>query len=123
MARDHPDRAVVGLELSPLPFVVAWLVNRLNPLANLRFRRRDFMAEELADADVVVCFLYGGAMTRLSDKLARELRPGAVVVSNYFALPGWTAATRASAGDAWASPVYVYRVDRNTNHAPPPGEI
>ncbi len=110
LAKRFPDRAVVGYELSPLPWLVSRLALRLWPRPNLALRRADFMAADFGDAALVVCYLYPGAMRRLREKLERELPAGALVVSNAFLVPGWRPTSVRHAADQYASPVYLYRM-------------
>lgn len=110
LAKRFPERAVVGYELSPLPWLASRLALRLWPRANLVLRRADFMAADLGDAALVVCYLYPGAMRRLRDKLERELQAGALVVSNAFMVPGWRPASEQLAADQYETPVYLYRM-------------
>ncbi|HOB54214.1 MAG TPA: class I SAM-dependent methyltransferase [Acidobacteriota bacterium] len=107
MARRFPEAAVIGYELSSVPLFCSRL-RRLGRCANLRLRRADFLAVSLADADLVVCYLFPGAMRALDAKLRRELRPGARVISNTFALPGWTPVRTHRLPDIFATPIYIY---------------
>lgn len=110
LARRFPEREVVATELSPLPWLVSRLWQRIFPRPNLTIRRADFFRAPLADAGLVVCYLYPGAMRRLAPKLQRELAEGALVVSNSFAVPGWAAERTATAADAYGTKVYLYRM-------------
>lgn len=110
LAKRFPERAVVGYELSPLPWLVSRLALRLWPRPNLALRRADFMAADLSDATLVVCYLYPGAMRRLREKLERELPAGALVVSNAFPVPGWRPTSVRQAADQYETPVYLYRM-------------
>jgi hypothetical protein len=110
LAKRFPERAVVGYELSPLPWLVSRLLLRLRPRPNLALHRADFMAADLGDAALVVCYLYPGAMRRLREKLERELPAGALVVSNAFLVPGWRPTSVRHATDQYESPVYLYRM-------------
>lgn len=107
MARRFPEAAVIGYELSPVPYFCSQL-RRLGRYPNLRLYRADFRAVPLADADLVVCYLFPGAMRALDEKLRRELRPGTRVISNTFALPGWTPIRTHRLPDIYATPIYVY---------------
>lgn len=107
-ARAHPTARVVAVELSPLPWLAARLRRALSGPANLEVRWGDALKTDLSDADLVVCFLFPEVMTPLADKLARELRPGAHVVSNAFALPGWRPVAERRVADLHRSLVYLY---------------
>lgn len=108
LARRYPDSAVLALERSPLP----WLVCRLRAwrATNLEVWRVDFHRVPLADAALLVCYLYPGAMARLAPKLAAELRPAALVVSNGFAVPGWRPAAIRPVDDLFGTSVYLYSI-------------
>ncbi len=110
LAERFPTRAVVGYELSPLPWLASRLALRLRPRSNLAFIRANFMADGLGDAALVVCYLYPGAMRRLRDKLERELQAGALVISSAFLVPGWRPAAVRRATDQYDTPVYLYRM-------------
>lgn len=49
----------------------------------------DFWNEDLAEYDVVTIYGMRIIMEKLSEKLTRELRPGTIVITNGFPLPGW----------------------------------
>ncbi len=117
LARSRPASQVIGFELSPLPWLVSWLRARRAGLGNLSLRRGDFWRDApLETADVVVCYLYPGGMTRLSPVLRARLHPGAVVISLTFRLPGWTPDAETVLRDAWRTRVYRYVVsERRTS--------
>ena len=110
LARRFPGCAVVAYEISPLPWLVSRLRHALARLPNLTIRRADFQGAALGESALIVCYLGPEAMTKLKAKLESELRPGALVVSNFFAVPGWRAETVLTASDLYRSQVYVYRV-------------
>ena len=107
LAKRCPRATVIGVEASWVPWAVSRLVQRLSPLPNLRLERGDFFVEPLHEADVLVCYLFRGGMQALSERV--KLKPGAVLVSSTFALPGREAADTVRAKDLYASPVYRYR--------------
>jgi trans-aconitate methyltransferase len=109
LARAWPGVAVVGYELSPVPWLFSVIRARLFT-PQVRLHRGDFMRAELGTATVVVCYLYPGGMTRLKGKLLAELRPNTVVISNTFALPDWTPERVVTLGDLHQTKVYRYRV-------------
>jgi SAM-dependent methyltransferase len=110
MADRCPRARVVAFELSPLPFAVCWLRQRLAPRANLELRRQDFFRASFSGAAVVVCYLFPGAMTRLAPKLLAELSPGTRVLSHTFALRGWKPLRTLVVDDLYRTPIYVYAV-------------
>jgi predicted RNA methylase len=97
-ARDFGARAV-GIEVDPVRY--AWSRARV-AAADLgeraRIERGDFFTRDLSDADVIVCFLMQWSSDLLAEKLARELRPGARIVSNRWRFPGFTEIARDRTG-------------------------
>lgn len=107
-ARRFPGRQVIAYELSPIPWLASRLWQVLFPRHNLTIYRADFYSAPLADAALVVCYLYPGAMAELRSKFDSELGPGTLIVSNSFAMPEWLPATVRRADDQYASPVFLY---------------
>ncbi|NLI46860.1 MAG: class I SAM-dependent methyltransferase [Acidobacteria bacterium] len=108
LARRFPEATVIGYELSPVPLFCSRL-RRLGRWPKLRLIRADFRAVSLADADLVVCYLFPEAMHALDKKLSRELRAGARVISNTFSLPGWKPVRTHRLSDIYATRIYVYK--------------
>jgi SAM-dependent methyltransferase len=86
LAPRKPDAAFVGFELAPLPAALAWLRTRAHP--NACVLRRDFWNEDLGGYDLVYAFLSPAAMPDLWRKARAEMKPGALLVSNSFTVPG-----------------------------------
>jgi len=86
LARDYPQARLVGVETAPLVFLLAWL--RCLPYRQVRVRYRSLWREPLGDYDVVYCFLSPAPMAELWAKARREMRPGSLLVSNSFEVPG-----------------------------------
>ena len=112
LADRFPKAHVVAWELSFVPWAVFRLRLALRPRPNLTLRRRDFFDADLSGARLVVCYLWTGAMLKLGPKLQRELPRGAVVLSQTFALRGWTADETRVVNDLYRTPVYRYVVTR-----------
>ena len=96
---------VVGLENSPIPLTLARLLSRHPRLTYQRVNLYDFQYEQ---ADIIVCYLYPGAMKKLAPILQQQLRPGAQVFSIAFALPGWTPSRTIICRDVYRTPIYLY---------------
>jgi precorrin-6B methylase 2 len=109
LARRFPHARVVATEISPLPWAVCRLRRALFGPANLEVRFGDAITADLAAADLAVCFLCPPAMAKLAPRLETGLKPGALVLSNAFALPGWTPVKEARVDDLHRSAVYLYQ--------------
>jgi len=82
----RPLARLEGVEIAPLPAMVAWL--RLRQVPRCRVYRRDLWKLDLAQYDVVYAFLSPAPMSALWDKVRREMRPGTLFVSNSFPVLG-----------------------------------
>ncbi len=112
LARRLPNATVIAWERSVVPFAVLWL--RARGLRNLEVRRADFFGADFSRASAVVCYLFTGAMERLSRRLRTDLPPGAVVVTHTFALRGWQPELTQRLDDLYRTPVYRYRVEASS---------
>lgn len=110
VARANPDRTVIGLERSFIPWAVAAGSNRLFGPGNLQFRHTDFSRMDLADAALAVCYLSGDTLRHAAPVLEQRLPTGCAVISATFAWPGRKPVAVRTAGDLFNSPVYLYRV-------------
>ena len=54
----------------------------------------NFWDAEFGDYDVLTIYGITSIMKRLEEKLLREMKPGAVIVSNYFTFPNWAHETK-----------------------------
>lgn len=109
LAARFPEARVVAIELSPLPWAVCHIRRLLQRRPNLEIRRGDFLRADLSDGDLLFCYLMVAPMKALERKLGAELRPGAVVIANSFALPGWTPEETIVVKEATHANIYRYR--------------
>ena len=86
LARDFPSAQFIGVETAPLTFTLSWL--RCLPRRNCHIRLLSLWRVDLAEFDVVYCFLSPAPMPALWGKARAEMRPGALLISNSFAVPG-----------------------------------
>jgi trans-aconitate methyltransferase len=107
MARRFPSARVIAVEASLVPWAMTAALQRLQHIPNLEVVRGSFWSQPLGEADVLVCYLWTGGMQELAARL--RLKPGAVLISATFALPGATAEQTVRADDLYRSPVYRYR--------------
>jgi len=110
LAERYPERRVVGVDLSPVPWTVARLRVMAGRADNLEIRRANLHRVDLSQAGLVVCYLNRTAMTRLAARLGAEAPPGCLIVSNTFGLGDWTPEARVPTGDLFGSTVLIYRV-------------
>ena len=86
LSKSQGEVFCTGVENAP----AAWLLGYFRTLGAPRCRWLwgDFWRVNLADYDVVYAFLSPEPMSRLWEKVCREMPPGSVVISNSFAVPG-----------------------------------
>lgn len=86
-ARRYKVKAI-GFEINPW----AYLISRFRIgswKSNVDIYFQDFWKVDLSNADVVFCYLFPDVMERLREKLSKELKTGAKVISCNFEIPGW----------------------------------
>jgi SAM-dependent methyltransferase len=96
----------VGYEIDPFRFVFAWFMTRLSGQAHrVTIRFGNFFGKDIAEATVIVLFLYGPAMERLKQKFIRELKPGTRVASYVWRFDGWECVDHLPEDN-----IYLYRI-------------
>jgi len=99
----------IGYELNLLAYLKAKVL--CLGFKDIEVTRRDFWTVDLSGADIVFCYLFPDVMQDLSAKLRSELRPGAVVVSCNFDLPGFSPHQVLRPGNSLHnSPIYLYQL-------------
>ncbi len=81
------DSLFSGIELAPLPWFVSQLRARLQHSRG-QFLRGDYMRLRFSRYDVVFAYLSPAAMTALWEKAHTEMRPGSLLLSYEFLIPG-----------------------------------
>lgn len=108
-AAARPGATVHAYEQAWLPWLVLRLRAALFGRGRVQVHRADLLGAPHGRADAVLLYLHPGAMAALAPRLREGLRPGAVVVSNTFALPGWPPERRLRLDDALRTTVWRYR--------------
>ncbi|PKG37139.1 hypothetical protein CXF74_20440 [Psychromonas sp. Urea-02u-13] len=108
VAKKHPNKQVIGYELSCFPWLVSTIFKYGLRLDNLTLYRKDFKNAELSTASTLVCYLFPGGMIALQEKLALEVFNNVIIVSNTFALPLCQPTKVIRLRDIYKTPIYVY---------------
>lgn len=109
LSMKHPGGKFCGLEIAPLPFLLAWLRKQANR-GGYRVIRGDFWAHNFEHYDVVYAYLSPVPMAELWAKACDEMAPGACLVSNTFAIPGVDPEKIIELDDFHSSRLFVYRI-------------
>jgi hypothetical protein len=100
----------LGYELNLLAYLQAKLL--CLGLQSVEVKWRNFWTADLSEADVVFCYLFPDVMRDLAAKLNANLKPGTVVVSCNFHLPGFIPEQVLRPGNSLHNdPIYVYRLN------------
>ena len=94
----------VGYELNPILCFWTRLAIKLKGLSGrVSVRCQSLYQADLSEADVVFVFLLPKPMKRLAPKLFTELKPGAIIISYAFSIPGHTPVKKEQG-------IFVYKV-------------
>lgn len=108
LAHHRRDCSFVGVEHAPLPWLWARLASM--PLRNVQIRYGSLWRIDLQPFDVAYAFLSPVPMPRLMDKARAEMRPGTMLISNSFAVPGAPAKRIVNVADRRATQLFCYRL-------------
>lgn len=114
LASARPDCHFTGIESAWIPYLVGRV--RARRLSNCTLVRGDFWQENLASYDYVYAFLSPVPMARLWEKSLQELKPGAFLISNSFAVPGQTVNTLFELKDTRKTRLYCYEIAAMSQH-------
>ncbi len=106
LARLRPDLQLFGIEAAPLNWLLSWL--RL--LGRARVRLGNLWDEDLSRYDVVYAYLSPAPMPRLWEKACRQMRPGSLLISNSFDIPGVPADAIIELDDLTQSRLLLWRI-------------
>lgn len=109
LARARPMGRFFGVELALAPFLLGWLRSRLGG-RRFEVRCADLRNIDLGPYDVVYAYLSPAAMPGLWDQARRQMRPGSLLVSNSFVVPGVPAAATRATGARDGSRLLLWRM-------------
>jgi SAM-dependent methyltransferase len=110
--RTVPHLKGIGIENSPLPYVLARLRKKVSK-ARGEIRFANIFKTNLKDADVVFCYLFPGVMQKLKTKFKNELPKHARIISESFKIEGWEPEKIFPRDKAKGTPtIYVYKIAR-----------
>jgi SAM-dependent methyltransferase len=99
----------VGFELSPLAYCRAKQKTKLEK-TKTKLYFRSFFKQNIADADIVFCFLVPSLMKKVGSYLESQLKKNAQIISYAFPIPQWQPSKVIDTlpnGDK-ASKIYIY---------------
>lgn len=86
LATAFPDATIQGYEISPIPFAVSKIMQWFCFGVNYHINRGDFFEKNMADADVIICYLSPYHMQRFEREIWPTLKFGSHLYSQGFAM-------------------------------------
>lgn len=114
LAQARPDCRFTGVELAPATWAIGRLLLRRD--ANVEWLRGDLFTRDWSGYDLVYAFLSPVPMPAVWAKAIAEMRPGSLLVSNSFAVPGHEADAVIEVGDRRGTRLFLYRMGPRGEH-------
>ncbi|MDP1557361.1 MAG: methyltransferase [Nitrosomonas sp.] len=109
ISKIQPKGNFFGVEAAPIPFLLSKLRTMANS-SNCRIQWGDFWKHDLSPYDVVYAYLSPAPMESLWDKACKEMRPGSILISNSFIIPGVKPEKCLKLNDLTDSTLYLWRI-------------
>jgi SAM-dependent methyltransferase len=109
LARNRPRASLLGVEASPLVWLIGWL-RTASYRPRCVFRLGSIWKTDLHSADVVYAFLSPAPMPALWAKVRREMRPGSIFISHSFEVPGVAPSKRLPLPGRKGAALLVYEI-------------
>ncbi|UJP05262.1 MAG: class I SAM-dependent methyltransferase [Nitrosomonas sp.] len=97
-----------GIESAPIPCLISKLRSIINP--GYRIRWGDFWSQDFSQYDIVYAYLSPVPMESLWEKVRNEMRPGSLLISNTFAIPGIKPDKSIKLNDFSNSTLYLWKL-------------
>lgn len=107
-ALDGDGRKATGVETAPMVWLLSTILSKIQRRG--RILRQDIWTADIAGEDIVYAFLSTEPMSALFDKAKREMKPGSLLVSNSFAVPGVEPAEIWELPDRRKTRLYLYEM-------------
>jgi SAM-dependent methyltransferase len=108
LAKIHPKCTYMGIEIAPLPFLISLIRSKYQG-SKVRFKLGNYEKVDFADFDLVFAYLSPAAMPKLFEQCKAQLKPGSVLVSHEFDVPG-VKPSETLQSDLDSKVTYLYRI-------------
>ncbi|MFA6255449.1 MAG: hypothetical protein WC675_05520 [Patescibacteria group bacterium] len=100
----------IGFEVSPWAYAKGRF-NLWRHKSQAKIIFKNFYDQNISEADAVFCFLIDTVMPKVEEKLKRELKLGAKIISYGFTMPSWPPVkiVEIKKGNKRASKIYLYQ--------------
>lgn len=110
LAKTRSNQQFYGFETAPMPFLVSWVVSKMTRQKNTTFFLKSFWNINLAEYDVIYCFLSPVPMAALYEKAVREMKPGSWFISNSFTVPGHKPDRTLTVADSRKTKLMIWKI-------------
>jgi SAM-dependent methyltransferase len=108
LSMQFPKAQFVGVETAPLSFAIAWLRALRRP--NCQIRYENLWRTDLAEFEVVYCFLSPAPMPEVWGKACAQMPADSLLISNTFEVPGQPAHQQVELNDWRKSRLLLWRM-------------
>jgi hypothetical protein len=109
LARTYKNAQISGYEISPWPYRFAKMRSLFGG-GRITMKRQDFFKADLANEDIVFCYLHPEIMRDLRPQF-QTLKTGALIVSCSFPIPDWSPLATAEVRAPMRLPIYIYKIE------------
>lgn len=106
LAARFPAARYIGVEYAFWPYLLGRLFT-WQSRERIKIIKENFFKTDLRPATLIYFYLLPEVMPRLGAKLRTECRPGTIIISYQFSLPGWPPERKISQGH---DTLYFYRI-------------
>jgi len=106
LAKQYPNAHFTGYETAPLSYLIAKI--RSLAISNLEIKRQSFWETQWAHYDIIYCFLSPAPMPNVESHAKNNMKSGATLISNTFALPKKKAKKVIDVSDLRETKLYIY---------------
>lgn len=112
MAKQYPDRQLIGYELSWLPWAYSRIVVAVCRMQHVKIYRSSFLDADLSASSLLLCYLHPEGMQALQQKLSDDQHVHALLISSTFAFSDISPSHTIRVDDLYQTPVYLYQLKK-----------
>ena len=104
LAKAFPERRVIGIENSPIPWFISFIILKMNGLKNAKIVFGDFLKIDFEVMKTIVCYQYPKGM----QKIYQKIKGPTDLISYCFAINGVAPFRVYEIGKIIKSPIYHF---------------
>ncbi|WLR51248.1 class I SAM-dependent methyltransferase [Bacillus tianshenii] len=115
IARIFPSASVIGIENALIPYLYCKGRNAL-ARKHIHFSYKNMYQADLSDTDYIICYIHRRGMEKLKAQFQQQLKPGCIIISHFFTIPGWTPTETIELHDWQRTKIYIYHYKRSVEN-------